>query len=110
MKGLQFIGLDVLEAALVKKIAAEKKASNVVKKHGGQLQEKAMRHAPVDTGHLKNSIMLSISTFEAQVESTAEYAVYQEYGTRYQAGTPHIRPAYQETKRGFIDDMKKVIK
>mgnify|MGYP002724330395 CR=1 FL=1 len=110
MKGMTWVGLDALQKALVKKMKAEGEASKVMKKHGGEMQRKAMKYAPVDTGYLKGAIDLDLSLFKATVESTAKYAVYQEYGTRYQPGTPHIRPAFTDTKKGFIEDMKKVMK
>ena len=33
-----------------------------------------------------------------KVSSDVEYAFYQEFGTRYQSGTPHVRPGVDATK------------
>jgi hypothetical protein len=33
-----------------------------------------------------------------RVFSNVEYAIYQEYGTRYQSGTPHVRPGADAAK------------
>ena len=110
MSGVKFLGIDLLEASLTKKMRAKERAAKVVKSHGGKMQANAMRFAPVDTSYLKNAITLDVSATEAAVESTAPYAVYQEYGTRYQPGTPHIRPAFRAEIHPFLDDMKKVMK
>ena len=48
--------------------------------------------------------------FTARVKSEAEYAPYQEYGTRYQPGKPHIRPAYNKQKKRFVRDMRRLMK
>jgi hypothetical protein len=57
--------------------------------------------------------LTGIESFQAEIEDTAaeweggrgyrvfsnvEYAVYQEYGTRYQSGTPHVRPGADKTR------------
>ena len=102
--------MGTIEGALAKKLAANAMISSIIRKNGAQMQEKAMRFAPVDTGHLKRSITLQVTNKKAEVESTADYAIYQEYGTRYQPGTPHIRPAYMAQKPIFIQDMLKVVK
>lgn len=46
----------------------------------------------------------------AEVESTAEYAGYQEYGTRFMKGKPHIRPAFDEQKGKFKSDLGKLVR
>ena len=85
---------------------------NVVKLNGSEMHRAAQRYAPVKTGALKRNIKLysEDNGFTAKVASEAEYAPYQEYGTRYQPGTPHIRPAYHEQKRQFVTDMKRLMK
>lgn len=85
---------------------------NVVKKHGAQMQSTSQRLAPVDTGFLKQNIKLYVEDggLTARVKSEADYAVYQEYGTRFQSGTPHIRPAFNRQRSPFISDMQKQLK
>ncbi|MDY0394789.1 HK97-gp10 family putative phage morphogenesis protein [Virgibacillus halophilus] len=85
---------------------------NVVKMNGSEMQRSAQRYAPVDTGNLKRNIKYNSQDdgFTAQVASEAEYAAYQEYGTRYQSGKPHVRPAYHEQKSKFVTDMKRLMK
>ena len=82
----------------------------VVRLNTRELQKKAQRYAPVDTGNLKASIRQSVldGGFTGRVSSEASYAPYQEYGTRFQPGTPHVRPAFHEQKRKFINDLKRM--
>ena len=48
--------------------------------------------------------------YTAVVTGDAEYDPYQEYGTRYQAGTPHLRPALYNTEDKFIADMNRLVR
>lgn len=60
-----------------------------------QVEREAIRLAPVDTGYLKSQIRRAGQGTFWLVESGAHYAGWQEYGTRYQKGTPHMRPALE---------------
>ena len=88
------------------------KVQESIKTHGGQLQREAMRLAPVDSGMLKRSIELEIKDggFTAEVSPYADYAVYQEYGTRYMSGTPYMRPAFHKVKLAFMADITRMMK
>lgn len=55
--------------------------------------------APVDTGFLRNSIQVqSVNSREAIVAATADYALYQEVGTRFMAAHPFMRPAIENNR------------
>jgi len=60
---------------------------------GSEMVELARSLAPVDTGGLRDSIYARASGFELEFGNDVEYGAYQEFGTRFQAGKPHIRPA-----------------
>lgn len=61
---------------------------------GAQWESAAKQEAPVDTGRLRNSIEHHAEGKDKMVVSTnVEYAIYQEMGTRYQSGTPFIKPS-----------------
>lgn len=86
-------------------------AEKVVKNNTERLKASAKAKAPVDTGFLKNNITSSYpDRLEGHVKSEAAYSGYQEYGTRFQTGTPHIRPALQEIEPQFKQDMTDVLK
>ena len=107
--GVKLIGFEKLETKLTKNMDLSK-VKATVKKNGAQLQKKAQKEAPIDSGHLHDVIFLEITDggMTAEVESTAEYAAYQEYGTRFMTGKPHIRPAFNEQKEKFKQDMRKL--
>ena len=81
MSGIKVNGLDQLNAKLRKNMDLNV-VKTVVKKNGADLQKKAQRYAPVDTGALKRSIGLNIKdgSLTAVVAPTTEYAEYVEYG------------------------------
>lgn len=110
MGSVQIIGLDKLEKQL-KKNATLNDVKKVVRQNGAELHKKAQRNVPVDTGTLKRSIVLEITNggMNAEVEATAEYSEYVEYGTRYMDAQPYIRPALKEQERQFKSDMKKLV-
>jgi HK97 gp10 family phage protein len=62
----------------------------------------AKRLAPVDTGRLRASVTHQMGVDATGpvgfVGSPVEYAIYQEMGTRFQSGTPFLRPALQSVK------------
>lgn len=109
--GVKLIGFEKLEAKLTKNLDLSK-VKATVKKNGAQLQKKAQKEAPIDSGHLHDVIFLEITDggMTAEVESTAEYAAYQEYGTRFMKGKPHIRPAFDEQKGKFKSDLGKLVR
>lgn len=108
---LELRGLDNLSKGL-KERANLNDVKNVVKLNGSEMHRQTQRYAPVDTGFLKRKVNVYIEDagFTTKVVSESEYASYQEYGTRYQPGTPHVRPAYHEQKGQFIKDMKRLMK
>lgn len=112
MSGIKIVGLDKLEKQL-KKNATLNDVKKVVKQNGAELHKKAQKKAPVapiNGGTLKRSIGLELSDggMTAEVEATAEYSEYVEYGTRYMDAQPYIRPALKEQERQFKSDMKKL--
>ena len=90
---------------------AMEQSSQVIRNNTERLKASAKAKAPVDTGFLKNHITSSYpNRLEGHVKSEAAYSCYQEYGTRFQTGTPHIRPALQEIEPQFKQDMNNVLK
>ena len=90
---------------------AMEQSSQVIRNNTERLKASAKAKAPVDTGFLKNHITSSYpNSLEGHVKSEAAYSGYQEYGTRFQKGTPHIRPALQEVEPQFKQDMNNVLK
>lgn len=66
-------------------------------------------------GSLRDSIARKIlrrhkSDVAGLVYTVIDYAIYQEFGTRYQSGTPFLRPAMNINRAGITQSMKKYIK
>ncbi len=63
--------------------------------------------APVDTGFLRSSISTTITgngnagIMTAEIGPTAEYGIFQEYGTSTQPGQPFMGPAFDRNVPGF---------
>lgn len=115
MPKITITGLDSLQKALKEKIKMQD-VQRVVRHNGSQLQRKMQRKADFTkgyaTGTTKRSITLLLSdgNFTATVEPTTEYSPYLEYGTRFMEAQPFVRPAFEEQKEKFKEDMKKLVK
>lgn len=104
-------GLDDLVLGL-KERANMKLVEEAVALNGSEMQQSAVRYAPYDTGFLSRSIELDLmdGNLSARVFPTANYAYYQEYGTRYQSGTPFMRPALYRQQPLFVKDLRRLMK
>lgn len=111
MSNVKLVGFDKLEAKLKKGMNMDA-VKTVVKRNGAQLQTKAQENAPVVSGTLERSIELDITDggMTAEVEPSAEYAAYVEYGTRYMDAQPYLKPAYNEQKQKFIRDLNELVR
>lgn len=122
MPKIKLEGMEKLQVKLKKNVQMSD-VKRVVKANGAALQEAAQRKAPVGTpqstgipgyvgGTLKRSIVLEIRDggLTAEVEPTAEYAAYVEYGTRFMNAQPYMRPSYNQQKEKFKSDMKKLVR
>lgn len=115
MAKLEIKGLDKLEKAL-KENATLDDVRRVVKTNGAQLQQLMQHNADFtqgyQTGATKRSIGLEISEggMTADVGPETNYSPYLEYGTRFMASQPFVRPAYEDQAAKFKSDMKKLTK
>lgn len=122
MSSIKITGIDKLQMKLKKNVQMSD-VKKVVRKNGSELQKKAQKNAPVGTpqstgipgyvgGTLKRSIGLDITDggMTAEVEPLAEYAAYVEYGTRYMNAQPYLKPAFNEQKEKFKQDMRKLVR
>ena len=119
---IQMKGCDMLIKHL-QNVTELAEVERVVKKHTARLQESAMRHAENFKGHYKNgvfikptrtlkrsiSIRYEMSGFMGVVWPTVDYAAYVEYGTRFMAAQPYMRPALVEVETEFRLDLQAVM-
>lgn len=74
------------------------------------VESQAKVRAPVDTGALRASITGKLTgDTEGEVSTGVNYAVHQEYGTRFQSGTPFMHPAADAARPGFEAAIKQAI-
>lgn len=115
MASLKITGLDKLEKAL-KPNATLADVRKAVRSNGSQLQRKMQQKADFSkgyqTGTTKRSIGLEMQDggYTASVGPETEYSPYLEYGTRFMEAQPFIRPALEEQKRQFFDDLEKLMR
>ena len=99
------IEIDMNELGQVKELSDEAVA-RALEQCGALWESYAKQMAPVDTGRLRNSIEHHPEGNDTMVvETDVEYAIYQETGTRYQSGTPFMKPSGES----HIDTFKTVI-
>ena len=78
---------------------------------GQAYENHAKVYSPVDTGRLRNSINHHLEGDDTVViETNVEYAIYQEMGTRYQSGTPFLKPAGENHIAEYGNIIESVLK
>lgn len=58
------------------------------------IADAARRLAPVDTGRLRDGIIVLESANTTEIASTAPYSLFQEFGTVNHPAQPFLRPAF----------------
>lgn len=130
MGSLQFEikGLEKLQTKL-QKVAKMEEVERIVEKHGTEMQKKAVNNASKFRGHYegrgknkhfvkptgatKRSISVNsskIDRFRYRVAPGTNYAAYVELGTRKMSAQPFIKPAFDEQKKLFKDDLERLVK
>lgn len=109
MFSIKVTGIDELQMKLKKNVQMSD-VKKVVRKNGSDMQKKTQKNAPVDTGTLQRSIALEMrdSGKTAEVEPMVDYGAYVELGTRFMTAQPYLKPAFNEQKEKFKQDMKKL--
>lgn len=65
---------------------------------------------PIDTGTLRNSIMVDdVTPDRAMIAPHTEYAEHVEFGTSRQAAQPYMRPALDEHQPEIIDAVERTV-
>ena len=115
MPKIKIEGLEDIQKKL-KANATLNDVKKVVRKNGAELQKKMQNNADFtkgyQTGTTKRSIHLEITDGGMTAESgpETEYAPYVEWGTRFMEAQPFIRPAFEEQKKEFQNDIKKLVR
>ena len=121
-------GLEKLQKKL-QRVAKMEEVERIVEKHGTAMQKKAVtnaskfrghyegrgksRHFVKPTGATKRSISVNsnkIDRFRYRVAPGTAYAAYVELGTRKMSAQPFIKPAFDEQKKLFKNDLERLVK
>lgn len=74
----------------------------LVAQTGAAFLAETQARAPVATGRLRDSYGFEMTgDLAGELASDLDYSEYQERGTIYQAGTPHVGPAAVAVQPGF---------
>ena len=109
--GVKLEGFEEFQSRLKKNVKLED-VKVVVQYHGSQMEQTARIICPKRSGDLRRSIRLNIvdNGFAAEVAPHMNYAGYVEWGTRYMAAQPYIRPAFMQQSARFKADLAKLMK
>lgn len=108
---ISFQGLEDLEKLLLDGIKMDD-VKNVVKEDTAYMQQLEQQFTPVDTAFLKRSETISIEDggMTGKVETNAEYAEYQEVGTRWIYGKFYAKRANEKAGAKFLSDLERLMK
>jgi len=98
---------------LLERIAARLKESfsQQLQTVGGLMRNYAYDMCPVRTGYLRSTIFFKpVGLLDFEFGATADYAVHQEFGTRFFAARPFIRPAIEAYREELIQAGWKAVK
>lgn len=109
---IEVVGLDEVTSAIAKKAKNIENVKAAVAMNGTRLQQQSQKAAPVDTGTLRRSIGLEIKDGGLTAECTAKahYSGYVEYGTRFMAAQPYMRPSLNLVKHQFKADVERLVR
>ena len=121
-------GLEKLQTKL-QRVAKMEEVERIVEKHGTEMQKKAVNNASKFRGHYegrgknkhfvkptgatKRSISVNsnkVGRFKYKVAPGTAYAAYVELGTRKMSAQPFIKPAFDDQKKLFKDDLERLVK
>ena len=121
-------GLEKLQKKL-QKVAKMEEMERIIEKHGAEMQRKAIinaskfrghyegrgknKHFVKPTGATKRSISVNsskVGRFKYKVAPGTSYAAYVELGTRKMSAQPFIKPAFDDQKRLFKNDLERLVK
>lgn len=90
--------------------AAQERVARALDAWALRIDGSAKRRAPVDTGRLRASYGWSApEPLAREVGTNVTYAPHQEYGTRTQAGTPHLRPAFDAERERGVASIRRAV-
>jgi HK97 gp10 family phage protein len=88
----------------------EQKMKEAVGEAGLNIQRNAKLVCPVDTGTMRNSIMVDFQGLTATVHTYIPYAPYVEFGTFRMRAQPYLTPAAKQEEPRFLQRLIRILK
>ncbi len=106
---ITFEGLGDLQAT-IEEAADLKPVAELTKTHTARMLQNAQRRSPKDTRFLMRSGSLSIEDagLTGIVDFYAEYAAYQEYGTRWIVGKFYLKQSFDVESRLYLSSLERM--
>lgn len=112
--GLKIHGIKKLKIDL-KNNAQMRLVKEIVKKNGASLNQQMVKNAVFKGGYSNGDTRRSINILiekgglMVRVKPTTKYSPYVEYGTRFMDKQPFVKPAFQQVKKEFVKDLKRLV-
>jgi HK97 gp10 family phage protein len=92
-------GVRIVEDTFTQKLAGasarlQEIAFNVLDQGGADIEAMAKQLVHVRTGYLRSTIYHKVEGLSLEAGATADYALFQEFGTRRMAAHSFLRPAF----------------
>ncbi|QDI90213.1 hypothetical protein EPH95_02700 [Salicibibacter halophilus] len=117
MADMKLNGMQELDRALGRRARnANRDVKNIVRRRGASLDRRMKQNATFagkyTTGATRRSIRLTMSDagFTATVAPRTNYASYVEWGTRFAAAQPFVRPAFYAERAQFLRDIQNLVR
>lgn len=109
---VRFDGADKLISGFQKQPAIiQREADDIVFNTALRIETRAKSIAPVDTGYLKQHIKAEkTGMLSADVDSSANYSIFLEMGTRKMPAQPFMRPALKQEEIFFFQKLQNLLK
>ena len=113
MAKVSIVGIEKVEVKLRKNVSMQE-VKQVVRRNGKEMNTKIQENADFkkgyQTGTTKASVRQNITDGGMTTESgaTTKYAGYLEHGTRKMEAQPFVKPAFDDQKKKFVQDMRKL--
>jgi HK97 gp10 family phage protein len=117
-------GLDKLQAKL-QRVAKMEEVEHIVEENGKAMLEKAIKNTEKFRGHYRGKKLIKptgatkrslsensskLEKFKYRVAPGTDYAAYVELGTRKMSAQPFIKPAFDDQKKLFKNDLERLVK
>lgn len=107
MADIDVIGLNELLVLLNGAVQdIENEVDGFIHEAGSECQTEAKARARVDTGEMRDKIMVENGHLESTVTAGAAHSVFNEFGTSRMSAQPFMVPGFEIAKNHLIDKLR----